>query len=169
MIAGETVRVLLPTLVGTDDFGNEVWTYAGDLDGLAWEGLAPYAWQAALGTTWAGLLGAWQALTAVPWSQAALRTWGRAACTGGALVVANALVNPSTTTYDRNEPGRPHGMECDLTLYFPREFDEDVRGALVSLRGDTYRVVGDPERYTDANLPRGCQWNLVARVARFDA
>lgn len=45
----------------------------------------------------------------------------------------------------------------------------DVRNAVVTVRGEDYRVVGDPERYTDAALPLGCLWNLVVRVARFDA
>ena len=81
-----------------------------------------------------------------------------------AYVFADADIAPR----DRVEPGRPHGMECDLTLYFPREFDMDVRNAVVTVRGEDYRVVGDPERYTDAALPLGCSWNLVVRVVRYD-
>ncbi len=143
MIAGETVWVSVPALTGIDDFGNEVWEHGKEDPGTI---------------TWGDLLSG---------------TWGGGSVPSrhrsDSVQVDNVLVNPSTTTYDRVEPGRPHGMECDLTLYFPREFDMDVRNAVVTVRGEDYRVVGDPERYTDAALPLGCLWNLVVRVARFDA
>ena len=84
------------------------------------------------------------------------------------ITLENVLVNPSTTTYDRTDEGHPEAIECDLTLHFPREFDEDLRGATVSVRGTDYDVVGTPVRYTDANLPPGCPWNLTAKVARHD-
>ena len=82
--------------------------------------------------------------------------------------VENVLVNPSTTTYDRVDDGHPEAIECDLTLHFPRDFDEDLRGARVTVRGTEYEVIGSPQRYTDANLPPGCPWNLTAKVVRFD-
>jgi hypothetical protein len=82
--------------------------------------------------------------------------------------VENVLVNPGTTTYDRTDEGHPEAIECGLTLHFPREFDEDLRGAIVSVRGTDYEVVGTPVRYTDENLPPGCPWNLTAKVARRD-
>ena len=72
------------------------------------------------------------------------------------------------TTYDRTDDGHPEALECDLTLHFPREFDEDLRRAIVSVRGTDYDVVGTPVRYTDANLPPGCPWNLTAKVVRHD-
>lgn len=84
------------------------------------------------------------------------------------VAVDDVLVNPSTTTYDRKGDGHPEGVECDLTLHFPRGFDRDLRGARVIVRGTAYEVVGDPQRYTDANLPPGCGWNLTAKVVRFD-
>jgi hypothetical protein len=85
-----------------------------------------------------------------------------------AVTVGNVLVNPSTTTYDRVDDGHPEAIECDLTLHFPRGFDEDLRGARVTVRGVEYEVIGSPQRYTDANLPPGCPWNLTAKVVRFD-
>lgn len=144
-IAGETVWVRLRTLVGHDRIGDEVWSYGDQTPSQ--------------GGTWGGLLG---------------MTWG-AALAGerpspqpAGIREENVLVNPSTTTYDRVDDGHPEAIECDLTLHFPRDFDEDLRGARVTVRGTEYEVIGSPQRYTDANLPPGCPWNLTAKVVRFD-
>jgi hypothetical protein len=144
-IVGETVWVRLRTLVGHDRLGDEVWSY-GD-EGHGQNG------------TWGGLLGmAWGNVLSgeVPVTEPA------------GMRVENVLVNPSTTTYDRVDDGHPEAIECDLTLHFPRGFDEDLRGARVTVRGTEYEVIGSPQRYTDANLPPGCPWNLTAKVVRFD-
>lgn len=142
-IVGETVRVLPRTLTGHDRLGDEIWSY-GDEPG------ADGTWGGLLGLTWGGAL-----------------QGDRPPQTAG-VVVEDVLVNPSTTTYDRVGDGHPEAIECDLTLYFPRDLDLDLRGARVVVRGDAYEVVGDPQRYTDANLPPGCRWNLTAKVVRFD-
>lgn len=84
------------------------------------------------------------------------------------ITVNNVLVNPSTTTYDRIIDGHPEAIECDLVLYWPREFTADMRKAQVTVRGIDYVVIGSPTRYTDANLPYGCEWNLVTKVVRYD-
>ena len=149
-ITGETVYVSFRHLVGYDRFGDEVWEY----DATPPTPSAP--------KTWGDLLN---------------MTWGGGASSDGddsgnestaALQVDNVLVNPSTTTYDRITDGHPEAIQTDLVLYFPREFNHDMRGARVQVRGDLYEVVGDPERYTDANLPAGCAWNLVVKVVRHD-
>lgn len=149
-IVGETVYVSFRHLVGYDRFGDEVWEY----DATPPTPSAP--------KTWGDLLN---------------MTWGGGASSDGddsgdestaALQVDNVLVNPSTTTYDRITEGHPEGMRTDLVLYFPRDFDHDMRGARVQVRDDLYDVVGDPERYTDANLPASCAWNLVVKVVRHD-
>lgn len=144
-IVGETVWVRLRTLVGHDRLGDEVWSYGDEVPDKV--------------GTWGGLLG---------------MTWG-GALTGESptpqpvgMRVENVLVNPSTTTYDRIDDGHPEAIECDLTLHFPLSFDEDLRGARVTVRGTEYEVIGSPQRYTDANLPPGCPWNLTAKVVRFD-
>jgi hypothetical protein len=142
-IVGETVCVLLRTLAGHDRLGDEVWSYGEEAppDGI-WGGL--------LGLTWGGALD------------------GERPQHVAGVAVDDVLVNPSTTTYDRKDDGHPEAVECDLTLHFPRGFDRDLRGARVIVRGVTYEVVGEPQRYTDACLPPGCRWNLTAKVARFD-
>ena len=144
-IVGETVWVRLRTLVGHDRLGHEVWSYGDEApdQGGTWGGL--------LGMTWGNVLSG-----EVPETEPA------------GMRVENVLVNPSTTTYDRIDDGHPEAIECDLTLYFPRGFDEDLRGARVTVRGTEYEVIGRPQRYTDSNLPPGCPWNLTAKVVRFD-
>ena len=144
-IVGEAVYVRLRTLVGHDRLGDEVWSHGEEPAGQ--------------GGTWGGLLG-------MSWRDAMAGMAPRPRPAG--TRVENVLVNPSTTTYDRTDEGHPEAIECDLTLHFPREFDEDLRGAIVSVRGTDYDVVGAPVRYTDANLPPGCPWNLTAKVARRD-
>lgn len=149
-ITGETVYVSFRHLVGYDRFGDEIWEY----DATPPTPSAPKTWGDLLNMTWGG---------------GASSVGGDSSDeTAAALQVDNVLVNPSTTTYDRITDGHPEGMRTDLVLYFPRDFDHDMRGARVQVRGDLYEVVGDPERYTDANLPASCAWNLVVKVVRHD-
>ena len=146
-ITGETVYVSFRTLIGYDEFGDEVWDYAEDI-----QTDNPDTWGDLLRMSWGG--GRTQNDDVSP--------------TGGLIQVDNVLVNPSTTTYDRFEDGHPEQIECDLILYFPRDWDRDMRGARIYVRGVRYDVTGDPERYTDANLPQACDWNMVVKVVRFD-
>ena len=143
-IFGETVYVRLRTLVGHDRLGDEVWSLGAKPAGQG---------------TWGGLLG-------MSWGNAMAGKPPRPQPCG--IRVDDVVVNPSTTTYDRTADGHPEAIECDLTLCFPRWFDEDLRGAVVTVRGVDYDVVGAPVRYTDENLPPGCPWNLTAKVVRHD-
>lgn len=147
-IVGETVYVSFRHLTGYDRFGDEVWEY----DATPPTPGTPHTWGDLLNMTWGGDVS--DDSTGDDETQA--------------LRVDNVLVNPSTTTYDRITEGHPEGMRTDLVLYFPRDFDHDMRGARVQVRDDLYDVVGDPERYTDANLPASCAWNLVVKVVRHD-
>ena len=81
MIAGESIYVSIPVLTGTDDFGNEVWEHGQEDPG-------PITWGDLLNNMWGG--------GDVPSRHRS-----------GFVQVDNVLVNPSTTTYDRIEPGRP--------------------------------------------------------------
>ena len=82
--------------------------------------------------------------------------------------VKNVLINPSTTTYDRIRDGHPEGIRCDLVIYMPKDFDRDVRGACITVRGVDYDVVGSPITYTPENLPASCAWNMVIKLRRSD-
>lgn len=78
--------------------------------------------------------------------------------------VANVVVVPSTT--DDNSFERPDGITSAYTLHFPRGYSADLRGALVTVRGDTFRVIGDPQPYTEGNV-RG-PWTMPVSVGRAD-
>ena len=78
--------------------------------------------------------------------------------------VGNVVVAPGATTGETKQ--HPDGVSVALTLHFPKSYDGDLRGALVTVRGHEYAVVGDPEGYTKANV-RGPWW-LPVEVARAD-
>lgn len=78
--------------------------------------------------------------------------------------VCPVLVVPSTS--DDSSYERPDGMRVAYTLHFPRGYSADLRGALVTVRGVPYKVVGDPHPYSEANV-RG-PWTMPVQVVRAD-
>lgn len=78
--------------------------------------------------------------------------------------VDGVLVVPETV----GETGylRPDGETCDYTLHFPRGYGKDLRGALVTVRGREFRVVGSPAPYTEGNVPG--RWTMPVQVVRAD-
>lgn len=75
--------------------------------------------------------------------------------------IENVLVAPSGTA--DLEPGmRPDGDSVTLTLHFPKTYTGSLRSARVAVRGVMYEVVGDPQPYTDQNIPG--PWNRPATV-----
>lgn len=77
--------------------------------------------------------------------------------------VGNVLVAPASTD-DLNGSLRRDGDRDALTLHFPKTFSGSLRGCRVIVRGVTYRVVGDPQRYTAAMTPGA--WDLPVSVER---
>lgn len=61
---------------------------------------------------------------------------------------------------------RPNGVEVTYTLHFPKTWTESLRDCSVAVRGETYRVIGDPKPYTAANTPG--EWYLPVEVTRTD-
>ncbi len=61
---------------------------------------------------------------------------------------------------------RPEGVTVAYTLHFPKTHVGSLRGCSVEVRGETYDVVGDPQRTTDAATPG--PWNLAVEVTRSD-
>ena len=71
---------------------------------------------------------------------------------------------------DDIEEGRPHGAKVVMTLYLPKDFTVDVRGAKVRLKtgdpvvdGLEYRVEGSPLSFMRALSPGGL--SLVVRCS----
>lgn len=77
--------------------------------------------------------------------------------------VAGVLVAPATTS-DVHDNHRFDGVRVTYTLYFPDTFTSKLRGAMVTVRGVDYQVVGDPDRFRDTPT----RWNMVVTVGRVD-
>lgn len=76
-------------------------------------------------------------------------------------VIENVLVAPSGTA-DLEAGMRPDGDSVTLTLHFPKTYTGSLRSARVAVHGVMYEVVGDPQPYTDQNIPG--PWNRPATV-----
>lgn len=79
--------------------------------------------------------------------------------------VENVLVSPAAT--EDMEASREHGTIAALTLHFPKSYAGDLRGCSVKLPepwGGTWRVVGDPRPYVDADCPPLLPWHMPVTV-----
>ncbi len=89
---------------------------------------------------------------------------GEYVCGSAEAVEAEAIVAPGSTS--DLDASRPNGYRVAYTLHLPKTWERDLRGATVRVRGDEYRVVGEPMPYTAANVPGG--WCLPVEVGRAD-
>lgn len=71
-------------------------------------------------------------------------------------------------TVDVIVDGQPYAIKTDRRFCFPRGFSEEMRGALITHGGRTYKVVGDPIVCTEPNVPPGIRWNMICESVRFD-
>lgn len=78
--------------------------------------------------------------------------------------VGNIVVAPGATA--ELDASRPNGVTVAFTLCFPKGYGKSLKGCSVEVRGRAYRVVGDPQPYTEANTPG--DWNLTVEVERTD-
>lgn len=79
-------------------------------------------------------------------------------------VECEAVVAPcSTSDLDAT---RPNGYTVSYTLHLPKTWGRDLRGAAVRLRGETFRVIGEPMPYTASNVPG--DYCLPVEVGRAD-
>lgn len=73
-------------------------------------------------------------------------------------------------TADDIEDGRPHGDTALLTVYLPKSFSHQLRGALVAVypdddqvvSGRRFAVVGSPYSYPRADTPGDYSWEVEA-------
>lgn len=75
--------------------------------------------------------------------------------------VANVVVAPSSVV--DLSVSRPNGKETDLTLGFPKG-EAVPADAHIIVRGNRYRVVGEPFRYTSVNIL--ISWDLTVKCER---
>lgn len=78
--------------------------------------------------------------------------------------VTGVVVAPGATA--DLDASRPEGVTVAYTLCFPKTYTGELKGCAVEVRGERFRVVGDPQRYTEANTPGA--WNLTVEVTRTD-
>lgn len=62
-----------------------------------------------------------------------------------------AVVAPGATA--DLDATRPQGVRVAFTLHFPKSYEGSLRGCKVRVRGDEYRVIGDPQPYAPQNTP----------------
>lgn len=77
---------------------------------------------------------------------------------------ADVLVCPVST--ENLAETRPDGDEVAFNIHFRKGWSVPLRGALIELRGERYRVDGDPQALTVENCPT--PFNLKVRVVRAD-
>jgi hypothetical protein len=77
---------------------------------------------------------------------------------------ADVLVCPKSTQNLGSE--RPDGDKIVYNLHFKKGWSTPLRGALIEVRGERYRVDGDPQPLTVDNCPT--PFNLAVSVVRCD-
>lgn len=84
--------------------------------------------------------------------------------------VDNVLVQPGIPENDI-ESNRPEGVVIKYTLQFPKDFvygvdTEIFRGAIITVRGKDYKVVGSPDCFDSENCPT--EWCMPVYVEDSD-
>lgn len=82
---------------------------------------------------------------------------------GTAVKVQDVLVAPGATS--DLEASRPEGAQVAYTLHFPKTYTGSLEGCKVKLPAPwagTYRVIGNPGQYIDANTPT--RWHMPVEV-----
>lgn len=80
---------------------------------------------------------------------------------GDYIPVNDVLVAPADTS-DFSAGVTENRDRRRLTLYFPKSFTTDLRGAVVEVRRQKYKVVGAPIEYPSELTPT--RWHLAATV-----
>lgn len=81
--------------------------------------------------------------------------------------VPDALVAPRDTGASADlGADRPNGTTRGLTVHLPASVSGSLRGCRVEARGRLWRVVGDPEPYTEENCP--LPWVRAVEVEAVD-
>lgn len=89
---------------------------------------------------------------------------GEPTATSTEEVECAVVVAPGSTA--ELDASRPNGYTVSYTLHLPKTWERDLRGASVRLRGETFRVIGEPMPYTAGNVPG--DYCLPVEVGRAD-
>jgi len=73
----------------------------------------------------------------------------------GVLIAPSAAVAISAADEDYGSADRPYGVKTSYVLYFPKTFNQPLRGALIVVpdEEEPLKVVGDPKPYDPRNTP----------------
>jgi hypothetical protein len=77
--------------------------------------------------------------------------------------VDNVLIAPGAT--QDLEASRPEGVSVAYTLHFPKAWTDSLEGCEIDLPAPysgTYRVIGNPGAYMDANTPTA--WHMPVEI-----
>lgn len=71
----------------------------------------------------------------------------------------------TASTDDSYQPADPHGDDTVMTFFFPKELDEELRGAIVRIdvgggRVSEFHVVGNPRSYMRDATPGDMSWSV---------
>lgn len=89
---------------------------------------------------------------------------GNAIYTTEDRTVDDVLVAPGPRT-DLPVSDRPDGTVVAFHLHFPKTFTENVRGAQMTIRGESgFEVIGDPRPFTVENTPT--RWHMPVEVTK---
>lgn len=105
-----------------------------------------------------------QSVEVIHMDEGALDELGSPTVTERRETVQNVLVCPGPTV-DAVESMRPDGVTVAYTLAFPKPYAADLRGAEVEIRGERFRVIGDPQP-CELNCPTA--WWMRVEVERAD-
>lgn len=75
--------------------------------------------------------------------------------------VGGVLIAPGPTT-DLPDSNRPEGVTVAYSIYWPKTFNESLRGKRVKINGGWYDVIGDPKPWEYPPPPTG--WHMVSEV-----
>lgn len=81
--------------------------------------------------------------------------------------VEDVLIGKAETFNDIID-GQQYAAHANKTFCFPRYFENDLRGALITFDGRTYKVTGIPSRITDENIPPAIRWNIRVWAVDYD-
>lgn len=181
MIATEQVTIYFRSRGEPDEYGNISVTYEDKpyLNGVKWKTVNTVNWGNVNGVTWDTLLGeiVWDDISRLNWENANATNWGwdprpdhRETTPTGWMNVPDVVVSPTNTTSKPHEGDHRDGVSVSFRLALPADFDYDLHGAMIEIRGKLYDVIGDPQRYTPDDLPDYGQWpwNLKVEVCRHD-
>lgn len=79
--------------------------------------------------------------------------------------VAGVLFAPGGTS-PLSESLRARGFRVDAEFHFPKGYTGSLAGCSIVHGEDKYEVVGDPQRYMDANTPG--PWNMQVAARRVE-